>query len=462
VELILARWQFGITTTYHWLFVPLTLGITILIAIMETMYVRTGNEIYKKMTKFWGKLFLINFSMGAVTGIVQEFQFGMNWSEYSRFMGDIFGAPLALEALTAFFLEAVFIGVWVFGWDRFSPKAHAAAAWMVAIGSNLSAFWILVANSFMQHPVGYVLRGGRAELDDFGTVLTNSYVLHQFPHVFLAGIATAGSLMVAVSAWHLLKNSHTEFFVASMKVGVVAGLCGMVLVGATGHSSAAYLAQAQPMKLAAMEALWHTEQSAPLAIFASIDEKNQKNDVEIGIPSLLSLLVYNSPNGEIKGIHNLQAEYTAKYGPGNYVPLITPTFWSFRFMAGIGVLMLLMTAWGAYLTFTGKIVSATLTLKVLFWTLPLAYIANATGWFVAEAGRQPWIVTGLQKTASAVSTSVPAGSVLISLIGFTLLYGFLALVAVRLFVKAIKQGPVDEHELTNKTISTGKGATLWN
>lgn len=460
MELILARWQFAITTTYHWLFVPVTLGITILIAIMETLYVRTGNELYKNMTKFWGKLFLINFSMGAVTGIVQEFQFGMNWSEYSRFMGDIFGAPLALEALTAFFLEAVFIGVWIFGWERFSPRAHATAAWMVAIGSNLSAFWILVANSFMQHPVGYVLRGGRAELDDFGIVLTNPYVLHQFPHAFLAGIATAGSLMMAISAWHLLKNSHTEFFVASMKVGVVAGLCGMVLVGATGHSSAGYLEQAQPMKLAAMEALWHTEQSAPFAIFASIDEKNQKNDVEFGIPSMLSFLVYNSPHGEIRGINNLQAEYSAKYGSGNYVPAVTPIFWSFRFMAGIGTLMIFIAAWGAYLTFTNKIVSATVTLKVLFVTLPLAYIANAAGWFVAEFGRQPWIVTGLQKTVAGVSLSVPEDNIWISLIGFTLLYGFLALIALRLFIKVVKQGPVDEPP--NAMLTTVKEATLWN
>jgi len=460
VELILARWQFAITSTYHWLFVPLTLGITILIAIMETMYVRTGNEMYKKMTKFWGKLFLINFSMGAVTGIVQEFHFGMNWSEYSRFMGDIFGAPLALEALTAFFLEAVFLGVWVFGWERFSPKAHAATAWLVAIGSNLSAFWILVANSFMQHPVGYVLHNGRAELNDFGAVLTNSYVFHQFPHVFLAGIATAGSLMMAVSAWHLLKHSHTDFFVASMKVGVVAGLCGMLLVGATGDSSGGYLAKEQPMKLAAMEALWQTEQSAPLALVASIDEQNKKNDVEIAVPGMLSFLVHHSTQGEVKGLNNLQAEYTEKYGPGNYIPEVTPTFWTFRFMAGSGVLMILIAAWGAYLTFRGKIATATLALKVLFWTLPLSYIANASGWFVAEAGRQPWIVTGLQTTAQGVSSAVPAGSIIISLIGFTLLYGFLAIVAVRLFVKVIKEGPVDEPADTKS--STSKGAALWN
>ncbi len=460
MELILARWQFAITSTYHWLFVPVTLGMTLLIAIMETMYVCTGNEIYKKMTKFWGKLFLINFSMGVVTGIVQEFHFGMNWSEYSRFMGDIFGVPLALEALTAFFLEAVFIGVWVFGWERFSPTAHALTAWLVAIGSNLSAFWILVANSFMQHPVGYILRGGRAELNDFGAVLSNPYVLHQFPHVFLAGVATAGSLMMAISAYHLLKNSQSDFFIFSMKVGVVAGLCGMLLVGMTGHLTARYLEHVQPMKLAAMEALWHTEQSAPLAVFASIDEKNQKNDIELGIPAMLSFMVYDSPQGEIKGIRELQTEYTAAYGLGNYVPDVTLLFWSFRFMAGIGILMILISAWGAYLVFSGKIASSPLALKILFWVLPLPYISNATGWLVAEAGRQPWIVTGLQTTAAGVSSAVSSGEIWITLIGFSLLYGFLALVALRLFIKAVKQGPVDES--SSGVVNTGKEATLWN
>ncbi|MDU2063987.1 MAG: cytochrome ubiquinol oxidase subunit I [Sporomusaceae bacterium] len=459
MELILARWQFAVTSTYHWLFVPVTLGMTILIAIMETMYVRTGNEMYKKMTKFWGKLFLINFAMGVVTGIVQEFHFGMNWSEYSRFMGDIFGAPLALEALTAFFLESVFVGVWIFGWERFSPKAHAATAWCVAIGSNLSAFWILVANSFMQHPVGYVVRNGRAELNDFGAVVTNPYVVHQFPHVVLAGIATAGSLVMAISAWHLLRKNQVEFFTKSMKVGVTAALLGMVLTAGAGHASGQYLAEAQPMKLAALEALWHTEQSAPFSLVSSINEEKQQNDMEVSVPGMLSFLVYNSTQGEVKGLKDLQAEYTAKYGPGDYIPAVVPTFWAFRAMVGVGSLMILLAAWGAYLVYTQKIAEATTALKILFWTLPLTYIANATGWFVAEAGRQPWIVVGLQKTAEGVSTAVPAGSIMISLIGFTLIYGLLAAVALRLFIKFIKLGPDSKPAVT---VKTNKGATLWN
>lgn len=312
----------------------------------------------------------------------------------------------------------------------------------------------------MQHPVGFLVQNGRAELNDFSAVIANPYVWHQFPHVFLAGLATAGSLVVAISAWHLLRKNQVEFFTKSMKIGVTASLVGMLLTAGTGHLSGQYIAEVQPMKMAAMEALWHTEQSAPLAVYASIDQDQQKNDSEISLPGMLSFMVYNSTNGEVKGIRELQAEYTEKYGPGNYVPAVVPTFWAFRFMAGVGSLMILLAGWGAYLTYTGKITAATGALRVLFWTLPLTYIANASGWFVAEAGRQPWIVVGLQKTAQGVSLAVPSTSILISLIGFTLLYGFLALVALRLFVKFIKLGPVDRP--TGQTVSTNKGATLWN
>ena len=259
----LARLQFALTSIYHWLFVPLTLGMTAVVAILEWTYVATKNDVYKKMAKFWGKLFLINFAMGVVTGIVQEFHFGMNWSEYSRFMGDIFGAPLALEALTAFFLESTFMGVWIFGWDRLSSKAHAIVATLVAIGTNLSAFWILVANSFMQHPVGYVVRNGRAEMENFTTIIANGYVVGQLSHIVLNGVLTAGIIIMSISAWHLLRNNATDFYKRSIKWGIVITLVGGILGALAGHYQGQYVTKVQPMKMAAMEALWETVDPAP-------------------------------------------------------------------------------------------------------------------------------------------------------------------------------------------------------
>ena len=285
--LLLARSQFAITTVYHFFFVPLTLGLSILVAIMETLYVRTGDERYKRMTQFWGKLFLINFAMGVVTGIVQEFQFGLNWSNYSRFVGDIFGAPLAIEALLAFFLESTFLGVWIFGWDRFSKRLHAATIWLVAIGSNLSAFWILVANSFMQEPVGYVIRNGRAEMTDFFALITNPHVLLQFPHVVFAGVCTAGFFVLGISAYHLLRRSgDRDFFTSSFKIAAIYGLVGSLLVIPVGHAQAQHAVATQPMKMAAAEALWNSEDPAALSLFTWGDETNRKDVFAIRISRL--------------------------------------------------------------------------------------------------------------------------------------------------------------------------------
>ena len=459
-EVLLARWQFGLTSTYHWLFVPLTLGLTVLIAIMEVTYVRTGNEMYKKMAKFWGKLFLINFAMGVVTGIVQEFHFGMNWSEYSRFMGDIFGAPLALEALTAFFLESTFIGIWIFGWDRISPRLHALTACLVAFGTNLSGFWILVANSFMQHPVGYVLRNGRAEMTDFLALVTNPYVAHQFPHVIMAGLTTAATFIVAISAWHLLRKSQVEFFRQSMKFGAVFLLVGALLTGGVGHMQAQYLAKAHPMKLASLEALWETADPAPFSIIASINEEKKTNNFEISVPGALTFLVYDSFKGKVQGINDLQKEMVAKHGPGNYIPPVTPIFWSFRLMVGAGMLMIAMGFLAWFLGRKGKLENNPLVLKALFWTLPISYVANATGWYVTEAGRQPWLVVGLQTTSKGVSPNVTAPEIWISMLGFTAVYAVLAVAAVYLAKKAILQGPVEEHVTT--AAPAAKGATLWS
>ncbi|MBC8016479.1 MAG: cytochrome ubiquinol oxidase subunit I [Sporomusaceae bacterium] len=459
-EVLLGRWQFGITTVYHFLFVPLTLGLSVLIAIMETMYVRTGNDLYKKMTQFWGKLFLVNFAMGVATGIVQEFQFGMNWAEYSRFMGDIFGAPLALEALTAFFLESTFLGLWIFGWDKLSKQMHLTCIWLVAFSSNLSAFWILSANSFMQSPVGYALQNGRAEMVDFPALITNPYLWGQFPHTILGGLVTAGVFVSAISAYYLLNQRHLTIFRSSAKLGLVCMLISTFLVMGTGHLQAQYLGKNQPMKMAAMESLWETANPAPFAIFAVTDEANKRNTSEVGIPGVLSLLIYDKMAGEVKGLNELQAAAEAKYGPGNYIPPVAQSFWSFRIMVLAGLWMAALSALSLLLLYKNKLETNTTVLTMLLWSLPMPYIANSTGWILTEGGRQPWIVVGLQKINDAVSTNLTRVDIWISLIGFTVLYGVLAVASIYLVRKFVIAGPV-EHQ-PSLYVVTKKEATLWN
>ncbi len=442
--LLLARLQFGITTVYHFFFVPLTLGLSVLLAIMETQYVRTGDETYKKMVKFWGKLFLINFAMGVATGIVQEFQFGMNWSNYSRFMGDIFGAPLAIEALLAFYIESTFLGVWIFGWDKLSPKLHAAMIWLVAIGSNLSALWILVANSFMQHPVGYTLRNGRAEMTDFWALLGNGHVWVQWPHVFTAAMATAGFFVAGISAWHLLRRSQAlEVFRRSFRWAVVYGLIGTVLVILVGHAQAQYMFKIQPMKMAAAEALWNTENPAGMSLFTIGNEPELKDVFSIRVPGLLSFLAYNKFSGEVKGIRQLQDEYVARYGPGDYVPPVAVSYWTFRIMVGAGFLMLFLGLWGLRAVMKDRTLDSPRLLRYMLWAVALPYIANSTGWIFTEMARQPWIVFGLQKTSEAVSPTVPAGNVLFSLVVFTLLYAALMIVDIALLRRYATSEVVD-------------------
>lgn len=456
----LARWQFAITSVYHFLFVPLTLGLSILVAVMETIYVRTGNETYKRMAQFWGKLFLINFAMGVVTGIVQEFHFGMNWSEYSRFVGDIFGAPLAIEALAAFFIESTFLGLWIFGWDKLPKTLHAAAIWLVAIAANLSAFWILVANSFMQEPVGYVIRNGRAEMTDFLALLTNPHVWYQFPHTVLAGFVTAAFFVMGISAYHLLRKSSPDFFRRSFRLGLAMGVISIVLVTAIGHLQGQYLVKTQPMKMAAAEALWETADPAPLALVAAIDEKNQSNSFEVKIPGMTSFLAYNSLSGQVQGMKDLQAEYEARYGPGDYIPPVAPVFWSFRVMVAAGIWLLFLAIYGLYLTRKGGLDERPWFLKAMFWAIPLPYIANTAGWLMAEIGRYPWIVYGLQRVEEAVSPSVSAGAILATMIVFTLLYGALAVVDLYLLIKYAKQGL--EETPAEPAFEAGKEVSLWS
>jgi cytochrome d ubiquinol oxidase subunit I len=439
----LAQWQFAATCIYHFFFVPLTLGLSVLVAIMETIYVKTGNPVYKQMTKFWGKLFLINFAMGVVTGIVMEFQFGMNWSEYSRFVGDIFGAPLALEALIAFFLESTFLGVWIFGWDKLSKKVHALAIWLVAIGSNISALWILIANSFMQQPVGYEIINGRAVMTDFSALLTNPNVWVQFPHTVFSGFTTGAIFVMGISAYHLYRGNHIDLFKRSLSISSIFGLIAILGVIGVGHSQAQHMIETQPMKMAAAEALWETEDPASFSLISIVDEQKMQDVVSIRIPNALSFLAYNRFTGEVKGINDLQAEFEAKYGPGDYVPPVTLNYWTFRFMVGSGFLMFLIFALFLYFQFRKIPYEKGKLLKYLPFAIILPYVANTSGWMLTEIGRQPWVVYGLMKVEDAVSPSVSAGMVLTSLIGFVLLYGILMFADVYLLVKYAKAGPID-------------------
>lgn len=433
--LLLSRVQFALTTVYHFLFVPVTLGLSIFVALLETGSLVTKTyamrDRLRKLAKFFGGLFLINFAMGVVTGIVQEFHFGMNWSEYSRFMGDIFGAPLALEALTAFFLESTFLGLWMFGWDRLSPKLHCLTIWIVALGSNLSAFWILTANSFMQHPVGYAISNGRAEMTDFLALVTNPYVHGEFGHTLLAGVSTAGFLVLAISAWKLLYDRESRAaFELSLKAAVVYTLVGLMGAMGVGHFHTQYLAEANPMKLSAMEALWETENPAPFTVMAVINEDEHKNDMAIEIPALFSFMLYNKPEGEVKGMNDLHQELVAKYGQGDYYPDVTGLFFSFRIMIGAGGLMVAITALLGLLAWRRKLLDFPIVLKLVQVLFFLPFIANSVGWYIAEAGRQPWIVVGLQKTADAVSPNLTAGEVGLTIAGFTAVYLVLIAVAV--------------------------------
>ena len=427
---LLSRLQFAVATLFHFLFVPLTLGLSVLTAIFETIYVKTGDEEYKRMAKFWGKLFLINFALGIVTGITLEFQFGTNWSRYSQYVGDIFGSLLAIEATVAFFLESTFIAVWHFGWRRLSPKAHCITIWLVAVASNVSALWILLANGWMQHPVGYVIRNGRAELASFAAVVTNSFGWLEFLHTVSGAFILSGFFVMGVSAYHLLRKSNVSFFTRSFRVALTFALIFSLLEVVQGHIHGAEVAKTQPTKLAAMEALWETQARAPMALFLIPDAKHERNLVEIGkIPGLLSLLAYNNPHAVVKGLKDF---------PKDERPPVAITFWAFRLMVGLGMLFVLLTLVGWFLR--NRLLESPWYLRVMLWAIPLPYLALELGWTVAEVGRQPWIVYGLMKTSQAVSP-ISSGQVGVSLVAFILLYGFLGLVDFYLLAKYARKGP---------------------
>lgn len=460
---ILSRIQFASTTIFHYFFVPVSIGLALLIAIMETMYVRKGNDEYKRMAQFWGKLFLINFAVGVVTGILQEFQFGMNWSDYSRFVGDVFGAPLAIEALLAFFLESTFIGLWIFGWDKVSKKIHLLSIWMVALGTMLSAFWILAANSFMQHPVGFAINNGRAEMNDFLALITNGQLLVEFPHTVLAAYATGAFLVSGISAYKLLKKQDVSFFRKSFEIAAIVGVVSSIGVAVAGHAQAQYLVETQPMKMAATEGLWEDSgDPAAWTMIARIDPDNKENSGEIKIPYMLSFLSYSKFSGDVKGMNTLQAEYEQQYGPGDYIPPVRTTFWSFRIMVVAGTLMILLGMYAMYLMWRKKMERPnTWFMRFMLWGLLLPPIANTAGWIMTEIGRQPWTVFGLMTTEDSVSPNVSAGQVLFSVISFTAIYAILGAVMIGLFIKVIKKGPYamdndhgQSHDPYNKEGST--------
>ena len=423
---LLSRLQFGLTTIYHFLFVPLTLGLSWFVAYLQTRFYQTRDQTYRKMTKFWGKLFLINFAMGVVTGIVQEFQFGMNWSEYSRYVGDIFGAPLAIEALLAFFLESTFLGIWIFGEGRVTERVHLASIWLVAIGSNLSALWILLANGWMQNPVGYTINEitGRAELVDFFALATNPRGWIFFWHTLAAGLATASFLILGVSAYHIFRKSELDVFKRSFVMASVVGLAASLLVLLGGHTQGQFIYERQPMKMASIEALWWSEKPASFSILTIGDLTGKQLVWEIRMPAVLSFIACNNFTCEVRGVNDIQYEYTRRYGAADYVPLMVVTYWTFRIMMLIGFAMIFLC--GLFLLANRKPLENFRWMRWVPWLIALPYLANTCGWLLTEMGRQPWIVQGLLRVEQAVSPNLTPLDLLISLIGFSLLYGALA------------------------------------
>jgi len=449
-SLELARWQFGITTLYHFIFVPLTIGLAFFTAWAQTKWYRSKDERWLRATRFWGKLMLVSFAMGVATGLVQEFQFGMNWSDYSRFVGDIFGAPLAMEGLAAFFVESTFLGLWIFGWGRLSEKLHLFCIWMVSISTMISAYFILAANSWMQHPVGYEMNPttGKAELTSIWAVLGNNTALYALAHTLLACLLTGGMVIAAISAWHLLRGNEVKVFGGSLRMVMPVLAIAGVLTIAVGHFFGVLMAEQQPMKMAAADAVFETEEGVGLSLFAIGDMKSNPEGLRRNVeaPNLLSFIMTGKPMGEIEGVNNINAEYQEKYGPGEYAPIVAVAYWSWRIMLGCGFLLTLIGLAGWWYLRKDRIQSATRFLKFLVPAAALPFIASSAGWVFTEMGRQPWVVFGLLKTEDGVSPTVSAAEVWITLVGFTLLYGVLAVLAGRVFFKYVRSGPQPEGE----------------
>ncbi|AKU18403.1 cytochrome ubiquinol oxidase subunit I [Luteipulveratus mongoliensis] len=464
MELDLARWQFAVTTVYHFLFVPVTIGLSAFVAGFHTAYLKNRNPQHLRMAKFLGKLFTINFALGLVTGIVQEFQFGMNWSDYSRFVGDIFGAPLAIEALLAFFLESTFLGLWIFGWGRIPEKLHVACIWIVHIGTLMSAYFILAANSFMQHPVGYRINPttGRAELTDFVAVLTNKVQMVTFPHTAFAAYLTGAAVVLGASMWQLHRRKVEDdmpMYRTAARVGAIALIIAGAGVAISGDQQGKVMTEVQPMKMAAAEALYETQDSAPFSIvtISSLDGKQEK--VAITVPKLLSFLGTGDFDGTIHGINDLERQYEAKYNAdpltraATYTPTLPLTYWSFRLMIGLG-----MASVGVGLLSLWILRGGRTHARARWWPLLSVAVAlgpvlgNAFGWIFTETGRQPWLIFGVFTTKSGVSPGVSAGEVLTSLIVFTTLYAVLAVIEIGLTIRYARAGaePIKEQAATSE------------
>jgi cytochrome bd ubiquinol oxidase subunit I len=463
----IARWQFGITTVYHFLMVPLTIGLSIVVAGMQTAWVRTNDRKYLAMTKFWGKLLLINFAMGVVTGLVQEFQFGMNWSAYSRFVGDVFGAPLAMEGLVAFFIESTFLGLWIFGWDRLSPKVHLACLWAFALAGVASAYFILAANSWMQHPVGVQLVDGKPQLTSIGAVLTNPTLMAALPHTVAGCFAVAATFLVGIAAWNLGRrtDNYRPMWRASLKIGGWVGVVAFAALAISGDTQGKLMFEQQPMKMAAAEALCHTEQPAGFSILAygNVARPNCENVKTLDVPYILSFLATGDFSSKVEGVQDLIPQYQAKYGtnypndpalgalagkPVNYVPDLPVTYWGFRLMIGFGSLAALAALGALWLTRRGRFPKGRWFPLAAVGAIATPYLANAFGWIFTEMGRQPFVVapnpTGIDGvwlyTAEAVSPGVTAGEALTSVITLTTVYAVLAVIEIFLMVRYVRGG----------------------
>ncbi len=436
----LARWQFAFVTINHFFFVPVTIGLAFLTALLQTAWFRTKRDEYLRLTRFFGVLLVINVAIGVVTGLVQEFQFGMNWGAYSRLVGNVFGAPLAMEGLAAFFLESTFLGLWLFGWDRLSRRVHLLTIWLVSLGTVLSAAFIMAANSWMQHPVGYQMVNGKPQLNDIWAVFTNQVFVWGYSKVLLASLVTGAAVMLAVSAWQLRHGGDQQVFTRSARLALVVLVPAILFTMLVGDELGVIEAKYQPMKIAAAEAQWSTCQPCSFSLFQIGGGNRDQTPTQIlEIPHLLSLLATNHWNGKVIGLNPLQSQYSKQFGPGYYVPNVFIQYWSMRVMAYVGVLVLLIGLYGLWLLRRQKLATSRRFLWVAIWAAVLPFLMNTAGWLLTESGRQPWIVQGIMLTKNGISSSVSSTDIVISLVIFVLLYGVLATVDFLLMLKYSRQ-----------------------
>jgi cytochrome d ubiquinol oxidase subunit I len=436
----LARWQFAFVTINHFFFVPVTIGLAFLTALLQTAWYRSKRDEYLRLTRFFGTLLVINIAIGVVTGLVQEFQFGMNWGAYSRLVGNIFGAPLAVEGLGAFFLESTFLGLWLFGWDKLPRLVHLATIWAVSLGTVLSALFIMAANSWMQHPVGYTMVNGKPQLNDVWALLTNPVFVWGYSKVLLASLVTGAAVMLAVSAWQLRHGGEREVFTRSARLALVILVPAILFTMLVGDELGVIEAKYQPMKIAAAEAQWTTCQPCSFSLFQIGGGNNDQTPTQIiEIPHLLSLLATNHWNGKVVGLNPLQSQYSSQFGPGYYVPNVFIQYWSMRVMAYGGVLALLIAGWGLWLLRRKKLATSRRFLWVAIWAAVLPFVMNTAGWLLTESGRQPWIVQGIMLTKNGISPTVSTTTIAIGLVVFVLLYAVLATIDLMLMLKYARE-----------------------